>query len=328
MSHKPDIGLITTGGTIAMAAGQDDDQRGVFRHGADNLLAAIPQLSGIAKISPIDMLGKPSHNLTFEDFRNLHLKINEVAADFDGIVITTGTDVMEEIAFGLSLVLDLTIPVVLTGAMRRADLPGADGPANLLHAVQVAASEKSAPGNVLAVMNGEIFSGLFLKKQHSFLPQAFSCHPVGWVAENRVRLFYESCIKTPQIELGAGRSVILTMEGGFDNAPEDLKAVDFSKLDAFIFDITGVGHTSDRLMPMLGEISKKIPCVFTSRTKGGETFRDYYGSPGTESDLIANGWIPGGHLNSRQARMLMLLAGSSHPLSIKGCSALFSYFNS
>lgn len=308
-------------------AADDDNTAGVPKLTSENLLAAVPQIQDIADVHPFDVFSVPSHNLTIQNFKTLHDKVVELSSDYDGVVITHGTDVLEETAFGLSLLLDLDTPVVLTGAMRRADLPGADGPANLLNAVQVAASDEARRCGVLVVMNSEILSGLFTQKQHSFSTAAFSSKPIGWIAEDRVRVFLKPDVKKPTLSLGDNRPVILTIESGFDHSVNDLECIDFSKIDALIMNITGAGHTSETIVPKLAEIATSIPVIFASRTGEGETFRDYYGSAGAERDLIAKGLIPGGFLNCRQIRMLLLLAFSNGALNSNKTSELMSVFN-
>jgi L-asparaginase len=326
MSNKPKIALITTGGTIAMTA-TSENSRGVFKLTSEELLSAVPQINKIAEIQPIDLFSVPSHKLTIKDFKILYEKIVDLASKVDGIVVTHGTDVLEESAFGLSLLLNIEIPVVLTGAMRRADLPGADGPSNLLNAVQVAASKNTKNCGVLVVMNGEILSGFFTIKQHSFSPAAFSRNPIGWIAEDRVRVFFKPNIQKPSLQMGDKRPIILTLESGFDHSLEDTDCIDFIKIDALIMNITGVGHTSEKIVPKLYEVAKKIPVIFSTRTNNGETFKEYYGSPGTETDLIEKGLIPGGFLNSRQIRMLLLIGFSNGAFSNDETKKLMSYFN-
>ncbi len=326
MNKQPRIALITTGGTIAMAATAQND-KGVVKFTSRQLTEAVPQITEIALIEPVDLLSKASQSLTFADFLTLHAKIMELAPSCDGIVITHGTNTLEETAFALSLLLDLKIPVVLTGAMRRADMPGADGPANLLDAVRVACSEAAKGNGVLVVMNGEIISGLFAKKQHSFLPQAFSSQAIGWVAEDRVRIFFKPTVSKPVLKIGAKTANILTLECGFDAKGPEFECIDYSKIDALILNMTGVGHISENAVPAVAAIAKEIPVIFASRTGAGETFKAYYGSPGTEGDLLSKGLIAGGFLNSRQIRMLLLIAFSSGDQSHEQIKALLSYFN-
>jgi L-asparaginase len=253
--------------------------------------------------------------------------IEQLSSKVDGVVITHGTDLMEMTSFALSLLLDIDIPVVLTGAMRRPDLPGADGPANLLSAFQVVVSEEAKGAGVLVVMNGEIIPGFFAKKQHSFLPQAFSDNAIGWVAEERVRLFYKEQAKKPRLSLGDKHSSILVLEGGFDITRSDISVINFEKLDAFVLSITGAGHVSGAITGDLEDIAKRIPTVFASRTGAGETYKSYYGYEGSERDLISKGLIPGGYLNARQVRMLLLLAYSHGNLSIEDTAEMMSMFN-
>lgn len=326
MPQKPKIALITTGGTIASVASADHEGAAMPLLTGDTLVKMSPELLEIVDIDVINLFSKASTSLTLKDLSKLKNKILEVQNEYDGVVITHGTDVMEETAFVLSVSLDIEIPVVITGALRRPDLPGADGPQNLISACQVAASKKSKNMGVMVVMNGEIMSGLFVKKTHSFKPQAFSNNPIGWIAEDRVRLFLKPNIEKPTLEIGTRNSKVLIVECGFNTVPEEISTIDYSKLDALIFNITGVGHISEDVAEYFKEIASKIPTFFASRTGDGETFLSYYGYIGSEKDLIEKGLIPAGFLSARQLRMLLLLAFSSGQKSNKDIQKLISSF--
>src|SRR5215216_4675399 len=138
MHRRPRVGLFSLGGTIAMAA-PSDGQGGVTpRLDAGDLLAAIPGLGDVAEIESTSFRRVPGVELRLADIAALAGAVD--ASDVDGAVVTQGTDTIEETAFLLDLMLDGERPVVVTGGMRSADAVGADGPANLLAAVQLAAS--------------------------------------------------------------------------------------------------------------------------------------------------------------------------------------------
>lgn len=328
MNEQKIIALITTGGTIAMAArdmGKADS--GVPKLTSSALLDAVPDIKDIAEIAPYDLLSKPSASLTLDDLWTLIQKIDELTGHVDGIVVTHGTDVIEETAFALSCLCRMDMPIVLTGAMRRADLPGADGPANLIDAVRVASSAEAKGLGPLVVMCGEIFSGATIQKRHSFLPHAFSGNAIGHIVQDEVRFIHKPVLNLPHLKFGKNRPVIPIFECGFNAMAEEFCAIDYNAIDALILNITGVGHTSDLVMDALAPITGDLPVIFTSRTMNGETFRkSYYGYPGSESSLMKRGCIPGGWLNGRQARMVLKLYGSHTDVTPSNVRELFRQF--
>ena len=136
MDH-PAVLLLALGGTIAMQAGQT--QGVVPTLTAEALIAAVPQLADVASVDACSFRQLPGAHLTFDDIEALAQRIELAAAQgVRGVVVTQGTDTIEEAAFALDCLLRLDMPVVVTGAMRNPTVPGADGPANVLAAVQVA----------------------------------------------------------------------------------------------------------------------------------------------------------------------------------------------
>jgi L-asparaginase len=146
VSNKPDYGkarpritIFSTGGTIASMPGCNNAASPTLT--AEQLIAAVPQLIDIADFTAIQFRQSPSSDLNLIDVFALAVEIDQaIEKGTDGIVITQGTDTIEETSFALSLLYGGSVPVVLTGAMRNPAAPGADGPANLFDAVLVASS--------------------------------------------------------------------------------------------------------------------------------------------------------------------------------------------
>jgi len=321
----PKIALLTTGGTIALKA-EDALNGGIPKMGAAGLLQSVPQIASIADVEGRDVFAKTSPSLTLDDLKLLVNAIQSVKG-VDGIVITHGTDTLEETAFALQLMVKTEIPVVLTGAMRKADQPGADGPANLIDACRVAISPKAKSKGILVVLNNEIHAAAYVRKTHSFLPNAFqSIGPLGWIAEDRVRFFLTPAANLPQLAAGDKSPTVLSIEAGLGFTKTDLSLIKSDDVDGFIINITGVGHISGAVVEDLQDFAAKKPIVFTSRAGQGETFRNTYSSTGGESDLIKRGLIPAGYLNVRQARMalILLLSGNSSLDKIKQFFEFFS----
>lgn len=182
--------IIATGGTIAGTADSSTElvaytaaQRTVHE-----LLAGIPIPENI-DFEAIQLAQVDSKDMNFKIWRDLATKVEEVLArsDVDGIVITHGTDTLEESAYFLSLAVDATKPVVFTAAMRPSTALGADGPLNLLDSITVASSDAKG---VMAVLDGYIYSGKDVRKGHTTRVQAFSAGEagaLGTVEGNRIR---------------------------------------------------------------------------------------------------------------------------------------------
>lgn len=198
-SRRPRIALVGTGGTIAgegasaaaPGAGSAAYQPAV--RSAQSLAEAVPALAALADLRPMQLMQIDSASFTDERLLHLARCVSGLSAqdDVDGVVITHGTDTLEESAYFLHLTVKSAKPVVLTGAMRPATALAADGPANLLHAVAVAAHPSSARRGVLVVMNETIHSARDVTKTHSMRVDAFaSPHgPLGLVAEGTPRWY-------------------------------------------------------------------------------------------------------------------------------------------
>lgn len=181
--EKPKICIIACGGTIAGKAARADDLTGYTAGQAsvDELLAAVPQLAEYARIESKQFCNIDSSDMTEALWLGLSRLVQETAArdDIDGIVITHGTDTMEETAFFLHLTVQTTKPIVLTGAMRPATAMGADGPLNLLAAVQTAAYAPIGAEGVVLVMNGRIYSARLVEKTDTAHVDAFTSRQFG-----------------------------------------------------------------------------------------------------------------------------------------------------
>jgi len=179
------------GGTIAMTASQAGGV--VPALSVEQLVAVVPGLADIAVTVEVDDFRRvPGASLTFDDLGALSEAIDQrLAAGVTGVVVTQGTDTIEETAYLLDLAHTRQQPVVVTGAMRNATLAGADGPANLLAAVQVAASPQACGLGTLVVFADEIHAASRVRKTHSTSGFAFRSPnggPLGYVVEGRARV--------------------------------------------------------------------------------------------------------------------------------------------
>ncbi len=308
--NRPVVSVLTLGGTIAMTQG---DGAGVVPTlTGEKLVAAVPGLEEIARIDAQSFRQLPSAQLQFDDLEDLADTINALSAQGRrGVVVTQGTDTIEESAFVLDRLLDLEIPVVVTGAMRNPTVPGADGPGNLLAAVQVAISEEARGCGCLVVMNDEVHAARFVRKTHTSRPDAFSsptCGRIGWVTEGQVHLGVRPA-RVPALPALVAKSTIrvalVTVTLGDDG--ELIRALLAIRPDGMVVEATGGGHVSSEVADALGEAAQRMPVVLTSRTGAGDTLARTYGFPGSEIDLQRRGLIRGGWLDGLKAKALLTL---------------------
>jgi len=316
--------LFTLGGTIASTPAAS----GVVPRltGAD-LLTSVPGLDrdGIS-VQVRDFRQVPSSSLTIGDILDLAATIRaEVAAGADGVVVSQGTDTIEETVFLLDLLYDGAAPVVFTGAMRHPTLAGADGPANLLAAVTVAASPAARDLGCLVVFGDEIHAARFVRKAHTTSVTAFispPTGPLGVVAEGRpvllTRPAHRPALPAPGLAArpGGGRDIrtgLVTMVLGDDGTLLDAAA---GRFDGLVVAGYGAGHVPATLVARLDDLARRIPVVLASRTGAGMVLTRTYGYPGSELDLRDRGLIGAGFLDPIKARLLLhvlLLGGAERP---------------
>ena len=306
---KPNIHVLSLGGTIAMAKGA----AGVVpRLSAEELVGAVPQLANFANVRAESWRAIPGAHLDFDTLIALADKIRDLSARaVSGVVITQGTDTIEEAAFALDLMLDIALPVVVTGAMRNPTRPGADGPANMLAAVQVAASNAARRLGVVVVLNDEIHAARFVQKAHTSSLSTFRSDPlgpIGWLSEDQVRIALCPARRpaiTPAPGQARAKVAILKMALGDDGTL--VEAALGAGFDGLVVEAMGGGHVSPKATRALADAASHIPVILASRAGSGEALRSTYGFEGAEIDLLSKGLISAGRLNGVQARVLLTL---------------------
>lgn len=304
---KPRLLVLSLGGTITMVPSVSS---GIApKLGAAELVASVPALAEVADIEARSPFRLPSPSLTPANLVDVAREIEGAfAAGYDGAVVIQGTDTIEESAFILDLLVGGDAPVVMTGAMRGADAPGADGPANLLAAVRVAASPQARGLGTLVVLNYDIHAARFVQKSHTARPSAFASPlvgPLGLVAEGRPR-FFARLDRNPVLSASAGPpapvALVKVAMGDDGRMLAGLPAMGFAGV---VIEGMGAGHVHADAAPILGDLAAKVPVVLAARPMTGPVFSATYGYPGGEIDLIARGLVSAGYLSGLKARLLL-----------------------
>jgi len=312
------VAVASLGGTITMTASRDGD--GVRPTlSAHDLVAAVPALAEVARLETETLATLPGASLAPADVMDaLAWARRAVDRGARGVVLVQGTDTIEETAFLLDLHWERPEPLVVTGAMRSPQVPGSDGPANLLAAVLTARDDRSRDLGVLVVLNDEVHAAARVRKTASTAVGAFQSLPFGPLAHvQERRLAYGNrpprwppLTGTPD---GSGARVAL-LETCLGDQGELLDLVVSAEFDGVVLAGFGVGHVSAALAHRVDAATRTCPVVLATRTGSGPTATATYGFVGSESDLIARGAVPAGWLDPRKARLLLwslLISGAS-----------------
>jgi len=312
-SKLPNVVVLATGGTIAGAASSDVQAAYTSGQvGVDQLIAAVPQAKKLATLRGEQISNIGSQDMNDEVWLKLARRVNELAAmpDVEGIVITHGTDTIEETAYFLNLVVKTKKPVVMTAAMRPSTALSADGPLNFYNAVAVAANQAAGGRGVLVVINDWVHGAASLTKTSTTAVQTFlsPLRLIGTVAYGDAE-FYRGPV---------GRNT-LDSEFSLDGVSA-LPRVDiieaYENMDGKLIDaaaaagdkgivIAGVGNgnmTQAALAALAEESKKGIVCVRSSRVVTGRVGRN------VEVDDDKLGLIASEDLSPQKARLLLRLA--------------------
>ena len=221
-----------------------------------------------------------------------------------GVVVTTGTDTLEELAVLTDVLHAGSNPVVFTGAIRPASAAGADGPANVRDAVAVAAQ---APAGTYVVFAGEIHAARDVRKTDATSPRAFSspqAGPVGYVAEGRLSPLTPPP-RPPHLSPSSLAFTVPVVTTSLGDEGEVLEALAGRELDGLVIVTLGAGHLPPKVLALL---PRDVPVVACVRPERGALLRETYGFEGAEGDVRAAGVIPAGRASPQAARMRLLAA--------------------
>jgi len=304
MPRPRSVSVLVAGGTISMTgetgASPDLD--------AEALLDSVPGNVDIDGLRAETVINVPSAHLSLGDQLDICRKARDTARRGIGVVVTHGTDTLEETAMLCDVLHDAEAPIVFTGAIRPASSPGADGPANLLDAISVAASEAASGMGVLVCFGGEIHHARGARKTDTTSLVAFSSPqtgPLGRVTEGHPTI-WSKIPRNPSLDppdLEARVLVVPTSAG--DDGTLARAALDTGP-DGVVIGTLGAGHVSPPILELWAEAAERIPVIVYSRPERGVILNATYGYRASERDLRETNVIPAGFLAPQAARMKLL----------------------
>lgn len=316
--NSQSILLITTGGTIAMDSG--DVQ-------TDPCTAECIEkigFSGSVKIQQITNL--PSVQMELSTALEIVRCATEVARAGTSVVVTHGTDVLEEVALLCDLIYDGQAPIIFTGAMRSVSAPGADGPANLHDAIVAAGSVAVRGCGAVVCFAGQLHAARFVRKEDSVGPDAFSSLPVGplgFVREKRAMVLYKPK-RYPAIDIRTFSGCVEILTVGLGSDGRSIDAVRASGVDGLVLVVPGAGHLPPPVLARLAVAAEQLPVVICVRPRYGTILQETYSFLGSETDLRQTNAIFAGSISPQAAR-IVLLAGLSSNMCIAELKAFFSW---
>ncbi|MFN6548349.1 asparaginase [Mycolicibacterium nivoides] len=309
--HKPVVAVVSTGGTISCAPA----------NGADGGLVPTSVPAESVELGDVAVRSVPwnlasSAEITFDEVVALAREIERQAGDgADAVVVTQGTDTLEEVAYALSLLRPLGQPVVLTAAMRAPTLAGSDASANLAAAIAAAIAPglSEATCGAVVVMNDQIHSAKWVQKAHTQRLDAFASFgfgEIGVISEGRPILLGSDVPSSipPLLPTDTGQDIkVALLTATLDQDTRLIQAIPELGYHGLVIAGVGGGHVSEAAADVLGEVAHSIPVVYASRTFGGAVLTNTYGSPGAEIDLIRRGCVPSGLLSALKTRVLLTM---------------------
>ena len=310
----PNVVILATGGTIAGAGASavNSATYAAAKVGVEKLIAGLPELSKVANVRGEQVFQVASESLTDDNLLTLARRVSALAKqpDVDGIVITHGTDTLEETAYFLTLTVHTAKPIVVVGSMRPGTALSADGALNLYSAVNVAGSKDAMGKGVLVTMNDNIDSGRDVSKNVNIKTSAFSSQwgPLGMVVEGKNYWFrapvkrhtlnsefdIDTITALPLVEIAMG------YEGVTSTA---IDALGKSGIKALIHAGTGNGSVANRIVPNLQAVrTAGIPVIRSARVPDGFVIRNAE-QPDDKYD-----WVVAHDLRPQKARILAMVA--------------------
>jgi len=317
--------FISTGGTIAMKI-DPVKKAPVPALSGDDLLATVPDLSAIATLRVNNLFNLPSDYMGPEQWTVLHRVVAESLAQEDvaGVIISHGTDTLEETAWFLDLTISSRKPMVLTGAQRNASAPDFDGPRNLLNAARVCVDPEAIGKGAMVVLNNQINAARDVTKSHTSDVEAFKSGDFGFlgtVDDDRV-VFSRAPLRRQHVALVGElpEVAIVSMYGGADGSLIRFAAKAGAR--GIVVQALGWGNVSLAMYEAIDEVIRAGVCVVISTRVQNGRVRPVYGFAGGGKTLKEIGAIFADNLSPQKARILLMLALQG-PTSGPALQALF-----
>jgi L-asparaginase len=306
-----EVTVLAAGGTIAMTG----DGRATPALDAAALVAAVPALAGVAGLRARTLGDWPGVHVSAADALDVARAAAAEAASGRGVVLTHGTDTLEETAVLCDLLHGAEAPIVVTGAIRPASATGADGPANLLDAVRAAGHAATGGLGTLVAFAGELHAARAVRKTDSVSPRAFAsprCGPLGRVSEQSVEVWLAPARRPPLPVAQLDAHVEVLAAGlGSDGALVDAAVA--AGVDGLVAVLLGAGHAPPAFLAACRAAARRVPVVACVRPESGRILRGTYGFDGAERDVRAAGLILAPALSPAAARItLMACLGAGH----------------
>jgi L-asparaginase len=305
------VRILTTGGTIASLPDPDSGAKRPAVSG-EELVASVPGLDRVADVQVEEVASVSSWNLTPHDMLTVARRAGEALRepDVEGVVVTHGTDTIEETAFLTDLTLRAEGPVVFVGAMRTPDEPSADGPRNLLNAARVAVAPEARAAGAVVAISDEIHAARWVRKLDSALVSAFRSPrrgPIGHVTPTSLELPWvppRGFTIDPPEELSHEVALVAAYPG-MDGALIEA-ALDAGGAAGLVVEGTGSGNVPGTAVSgIVSALERGLPVILATRVPGGATVSGY-GSPGGGAALRELGAVGAGPLSAGKARLLLM----------------------
>lgn len=312
LAELPVVKMIATGGTIAMKIDPVKNAPVPAISGED-LIATIPEIANLAKIEVENLSNIPSDWMAPENWLEMQKAVEKALArsEVAGVIISHGTDTLEESAYFLDLTVDSDKPIVLIGAQRNASEKDFDGPRNLFNAVRIAISPEARAKGAMIAMNNQINAAREVTKSHTSDVETFKSGDYGFIgnADHDKVIFYRTPLRRQYIEIKQDKLPpveIITMYGGADGAMVD--AAVSAGAEGIIVQALGWGNVNKPMYAAINRaISEGVSVVISTRVANGRVL-PIYGFEGGGKTLQEAGAVFADNLSPQKARILLMLA--------------------
>lgn len=309
-TQKPKVAIIFTGGTISMSVDEEIGAAIPSLNGQD-IISMVTNIDKLADIEIVEYSEIPGPHIRFDMLFEIRDIIEKLAAreDITGVIVTHGTDTLEESAYFWDLTLNVHKPVIVVGAMRNSSELGYDGPANLAAAVCTAISPKSVDKGVLVVLNNEVNTALEVTKTNTLSLNTFQSRygPIGIIDTNDF-VVHRNITGRDHIDTDGIEKNVFLIKSCIDMDP---KIIDFylsQNAKGIVIEAMGRGNLPPTFLPYIKKaIDQKVAVIIVSRCPSGRVMSSY-GYEGGGKMLHDLGVIFGGELSGQKARIKLMLA--------------------